>query len=104
MAARVAQRFETFAANGTRVALLFSEGDPGLAELAHYYGPEGRDLGQPNVTVAVIPGSDHNLTTREASAWMLERMVTFGTTQTPRADAGQTRPAAAPRNAAVCPS
>ncbi len=102
MAARVAQGFETFAANGTRVALLFSEGDPGLAELAHYYGREGRDLNQPNVSVAIIPGSDHNLTTREASAWMLERMVTFAGTQTARAEAGQARQTAAPRNAAVC--
>ena len=103
MAARVAQRFDTFAGNGTRVALLFSGRDPGLAELAHYYGPEGRDLTHPNVSVAIIPGSDHNLTTREASAWMLERMVSLAGTQAPRAEPGQARHAAAPRNAAVCP-
>ena len=105
MAARVAERFETFAANGTRIVLLFSDRDPGLAELAHYYGPEGRDLDQSNVTVAIIPGSDHNLTTREASNWMLERMVACAGTPAPRTETGQARPASsAPRNAAVCAS
>ncbi|MBE7190795.1 MAG: alpha/beta fold hydrolase [Jatrophihabitans endophyticus] len=104
MAARVAQRFEAYADHGTRVALLFSAADPGLAELAHYYGPDGRDLAHDNVAVAIIPGTDHNLTTREASAWMLERMVAFVGTQPPRVDVGPTRQPQAPRNAAVCAS
>ncbi len=103
MAARVAQRFEALAGHGTRVALLFSAGDPGVAELAHYYGPEGRDLKHANVSVAIMPGSDHNLTTREASAWMLERMVTVAGPPAPRVETGTARPATAPRNAAVCP-
>ncbi len=77
MAARVARFFETLAAHGTRVSLVFSETDPGLGELCHYYGPAGRDLRDPNVTVSIIPGSDHNLTTREASDWMLDHMIAF---------------------------
>lgn len=75
VAGLVARRFEAFAARGTRVTLLFSQTDPGLAELAHYYGPGGRDLAYPNVTLSIIPGSDHNLTTREASDWMLEHLI-----------------------------
>lgn len=102
MAARVATRFDTFAANGTRVALLFSSSDPGLAELAHYYGPAARDLTYPNVSVEIVPDSDHNLTTRQASAWMLERMVAFVGTPAPRPDLSPPRQAQAPRNAAVC--
>ena len=77
MAARVARFFETLAAHGTRVSLVFSETDPGLGELCHYYGPAGRDLRDPNVTVSIIPGSDHNLTTREASDWLLDHMIAF---------------------------
>ena len=39
MAARVARFFETLEGNGTRVSLVFTEQDPGLADLSHYYGP-----------------------------------------------------------------
>ena len=101
MAARVARFFETLEAHGTQVSLVFSEMDPGLTELSHYYGPAGRDLCRRNVAVAILPGSDHNLTTREASDWMLEHMVAFATPAR-----GEPQTARAPRELrpAVCPT
>ena len=102
MAARVARFFATLAQNGTRVSLVFSETDPGLAELRHYYGPNGRDLHDPNVAVAIIPGSDHNLTTRRASDWMLQHMVAFATNVAVR-DVAAPREMPKPQHA-VCPT
>ncbi len=75
MAARVERFFATLAAQGTRVSLVYGAGDPGLTELRHYFGPGGRDLRQPNVSVSVVPGVDHNFTTRAASDWMLAHIV-----------------------------
>lgn len=75
MARRVERMFSSFAARGTRVSLCFSAGDPGLMELSAYFGPNGRDLRHPNVSISIIPDADHNLTTTRASNWMLEHMI-----------------------------
>ena len=77
MAARVDGAFRALAERGTRIALVFTADDPGLAELRAYFGPLGRDLRQPNVSVAVIPGADHNLTATAASDEMLARLCAF---------------------------
>ncbi len=77
MAARVSSAFNTLAASGTRVALVFSAGDPGLDELRQFFGPAGRDLRHPGASVVVIPGADHNLTTTTASDLMLAQLLRF---------------------------
>ncbi len=48
-------------------------------ELRNYFGPLGRALRVPNVTVSVLPDADHNLTTTRASAWMLEHLIALYT-------------------------
>ncbi len=76
MTARVHGFFTTLAAQGTRVSLLYSVGDPGLVELRNYFGPQGRDLRRfGNATVALIPDADHNLTSAPATAAMLDHMI-----------------------------
>ena len=44
MDARVNRFFETLAAEGTRVSLVYTQGDPGLTEMRHYFGEGGRNL------------------------------------------------------------
>ena len=76
MAARIHAMFTTLAERGTRVSLLYSEGDPGLVELRNSFGPQGRDLRRfGNVTVALIPDADHNLTSARASSAMLDHII-----------------------------
>ncbi len=75
MAARVNRFFGTMAGHGTRVSLVYSAGDPGLVELRNYFGPDGRDLRHPNVSVSVVPGADHNFTTPRACDWLLDHIV-----------------------------
>ncbi len=77
MAARVGRFFATLAARGTRVSLVYSAGDPGLVELRNYFGPGGRALRVPNVTVSVLEDADHNLTTTRASNWLTEHLITM---------------------------
>ena len=104
MAARVARIFAALAENGTRVLLVFSEGDPGLLELRHYYGPNGCHLRHSNVSVSLVADADHNLTTTQASAAMLEHMIAFALEAPVRDDAPS---AACPRREpqhAVCPT
>lgn len=75
MATRVNQLFEDFARRGTRVAMIFTEGDPSVNELAAYYGVGGRNLRHANVSVEIIKGVDHNLTSSSATALMLDRTL-----------------------------
>ena len=74
MAARVTGLFDQFAARGTRIAMIFTEGDPSVNELRAYFGAGGRKLRHANVSVEIIDGLDHNLTTSAAAAMMLDRI------------------------------
>lgn len=48
---------------GARIDFLYAEGDNGLIELAHHFGPRGRDLvGQPGVHFHFLADCDHDLT------------------------------------------
>ena len=67
------------ARRGARVSLGYSEGDPGLRELRKYYGPMGRTLRLPGVSVAVIPGADHGL--KRATGTVAAAVVDFVTSQ-----------------------
>ena len=75
MAARVTRLFDRFAALGTRVAMVFTEGDPSVNELRAYFGAGGRNLRQSNVSVEILKDLDHNLTSNAAAAVMLDRIV-----------------------------
>ncbi len=77
MEARVHRFFDTLAASGTRIALLYTQDDPGLMELRYYFGENGRDLRFPNVSIDVLADSDHNCTSDHASAWMTGKIVAF---------------------------
>ena len=93
MAARVNAFFGDLATRGTRVCLVYGGNDPGLLELRNYFGPEGRDLRRfGNVSVALIPGADHNLTSARASAAMLEHVVALCTEPAPRDEPLAARP------------
>ena len=78
MPARVNHLFSTFAARGTRVSLVYSVNDPGLRELRTYFGAFGRALRFPGTRVSILPDADHNLTTSQASAWLLDHIRSFG--------------------------
>ena len=104
MTARVHGFFATLAAQGTRVSLLYSVGDPGLVELRNYFGPQGRDLRRfGNVTVALIPGADHNLTSAPATAAMLDHMIAAVIGELAPPEVAASRRDRLPQ-AAVCPT
>ncbi len=75
MVARVTQLFDQFAARGTRVAMIFTEGDPSVNELRTYFGAGGRNLRHANVSIEILKGIDHNLTSSTAAALMLDRIT-----------------------------
>lgn len=73
--ARVHAKFAALRARKAEVALVYSEADDGLIELAAWFGRDGRDLGAyPNVRRADIAGADHNLTPAAARARLLEEV------------------------------
>ena len=76
MAARVTQFFDLLAERGTRVTMVFTEGDPSLDELAAYFGPGGRKLAYSNVAIRLVEdGIDHNLTSSAACDLMLDTIL-----------------------------
>ncbi len=84
MAARVTHLFEQFAARGTRLSMMFTEGDPSVNELGAYFGTDGRNLHHANVSIEILKGLDHNLTSSSASAMMLDRILGALTCGAPR--------------------
>lgn len=59
--------FQELARRNVEIALVFSEGDPGLVSLEVETGPMGERLGAfANVALHIIEGADHNLTPRAA--------------------------------------
>jgi alpha-beta hydrolase superfamily lysophospholipase len=59
----VRERLQVLTARRVPVALMFSEGDPGLHDLYSWAGADASKLAAyPNVEVHVIAGADHNLT------------------------------------------
>ena len=84
MAARVTQFFQLFADRGTRVTMIFTTGDPSLDELGAYFGANGRNLDYANVSVEILDGLDHNLTSNAASDVMLDRILAALDQATPR--------------------
>ena len=63
----VRRGFGALSARGARVLLVYSEDDGGRDELARHMGPDGRDAARlPGLSLRILPGADHNLTTRRA--------------------------------------
>ena len=67
--------FRVLKSREVRVALFYSDGDPGLSELAHYFG-RGRDRFRdlPNVEVSLLSAADHALLEPEARSQFIEEV------------------------------
>lgn len=74
----VAAGFEALSRRGARVLLCYSEGDPGLEELALHMGPDGAAaIALPGVTRRIIADTDHLLAPDHARAALLGMMRDF---------------------------
>ena len=69
------RRFAVLRERGVETVLGYSEGDDGFAEIADYFGRNGRGLAAyPNVRVAVVETCDHNLTPPHAGQWFVDQI------------------------------
>lgn len=65
----VVDTFRGFAARGTRVLVVYSDNDGGLDEFSLHCGRGGRRvLRLPGVSLALLPGADHNVSAQSARA------------------------------------
>jgi hypothetical protein len=63
------RRFQILENRGTRLAMLFSEGDHALGEFRNYMGRKGARLRRyPKASISIIPHADHNFTHSAARA------------------------------------
>jgi pimeloyl-ACP methyl ester carboxylesterase len=70
--------FEELSRRGTRVLLVYSDNDPGLAELERYMGPDGsRATAMAGVTKRLIENADHTFTPSEARRRLREALHAF---------------------------
>lgn len=59
--------FRDLSARGARITLVYSAGDPGIAELERHAGPGATAImNLPGVRITVIPDADHNMTPKHA--------------------------------------
>ncbi len=67
--------FQALKSREVRISLLYSDGDPGLSELAHYFG-RGRERfhGLPNVELALLSAADHALLEHDARSQFIEEV------------------------------
>ncbi|WP_411035885.1 alpha/beta fold hydrolase [Shinella sp. BYT-45] len=74
----VTRDFEAMAANGTRVSLIYSEGDIGVPNLEAHFGKRGYLMRRyDNTNLVFIAEADHNLTTAPAREyWQAELQET----------------------------
>ncbi|WP_170182071.1 serine aminopeptidase domain-containing protein [Phreatobacter stygius] len=74
----VAAGFDELSRRGTRILLAYSEGDPGLDELALYMGPDGIEATRlAGVAKRIIAGADHPMTQSHARTALLALMIGF---------------------------
>lgn len=67
--------FDTLKAQKTKVALLYSENDAGLDHFNYYFDVSGRGLkAYPNVSFAIMPNADHNLSPEHARKIYLDKV------------------------------
>lgn len=64
--------FSELSRRGARITLVYSEGDPGIAELERHTGPGFSQIeGLPGIRTVIVPGADHNLTPKHAREALL---------------------------------
>ncbi|WP_029057634.1 alpha/beta hydrolase family protein [Stappia stellulata] len=74
--ARVHANLATLRDRGTDVTLVFSDGDPGLAQLPVFFGKDlRRRVSYPNLAVIELTDADHNLTQRAARAELVDLLA-----------------------------
>ncbi|QGZ35938.1 alpha/beta hydrolase [Stappia indica] len=77
------------ALRGVAIVLVFSEGDPGLAQLDTFFGDGWKRLAAyPNVEIAMIPDADHNLTPDAARLALREQVIGAAMAEAAREAAG----------------
>lgn len=68
--------FENFAARSIPISLVYSEGDVGLDDMRLHFGEYGTGLRRyPNVTLTMLPDTDHNITPPGSRAVVLEEIA-----------------------------
>jgi pimeloyl-ACP methyl ester carboxylesterase len=73
---KLRQRFAHFEQRGVKTALVYAEGDGGLDELAHYFGPDGNKLvAYSGVALTRVPDADHNMTTVRSQTALYESIT-----------------------------
>jgi pimeloyl-ACP methyl ester carboxylesterase len=74
--ASVHANLATLRDRGTDVTLVFSDADPGLAQLPVFFGKDlRRRVAYPNLAVVELSDADHNLTQRAARAELVELLA-----------------------------
>lgn len=77
------------ALRGVAIVLVFSEGDPGLAQLDTFFGDGWKRLAAyPNIEVVMIPDADHNLTPDAARLALREQVIGAALAEAAREAAG----------------
>ena len=67
--------FRMLKSREVRIGLLYSEGDPGLSEIAHYFGHGPKRFHQlPNVQVSLLSAADHALLEHDARLQFIEKV------------------------------
>ena len=83
------------ALRGVAIVLVFSEGDPGLAQLDTFFGEGWKRLAAyPNVDVVMIPDADHNLTPEAARLALREQVIGAALAESVSGAVLRTQPAA----------
>ena len=96
---KVRQSLQMLGRRGTPILYVLGANDPGIEEMAEYFGSDGRRLRrQRNVTLRLLKGADHTLSAHSVRAaliqemrdWCLDRFrqqnneIQLGTADTPR--------------------
>ncbi len=67
--------FRALKSREVRISLLYSEGDPGLSEVAHYFGRGRKRFHHlPNVEVSLLSAADHALLEYDARLQLIEKV------------------------------
>ncbi len=75
---RIRRQTRDLLARSVQVLFVLSGNDPGLDELAEYFGSEGRQLRRlPNVTFHLMDGADHTLSAYWARQALLQQIAIF---------------------------
>ncbi len=70
--------FRGISERGCEVMLVYSAGDTGLVEFQHWTGPMGSYVTRlPGISLRLIDNADHNLTSPDARAALLQHLVGF---------------------------